>query len=200
MQNLQNIFDPLADGTSTNEFLKNDIYYFHDIQDLIYIWQVAVDDSGNPLNSYTGNSGIVSVNSDGELVIKNTSSNSFNITVNGYPDDEKDNKLFTHAFAPVNGSVAAGGKAISQPMNAAVHTTSLDVFDSLGSKHTLTFHFRKTHTSDNPNDPTVWKWYAEVPAPSTLEQPANGYVKFNDDGSINSYTPPSLIFTRITAN
>jgi flagellar hook protein FlgE len=194
LNKLQNIFEPLGSGTSTNTFKKNDIYYFHDIQDLAYIWQLAIDDSGDPLNSTTGNSGIVSINEDGKLTIKNTSLNSFNITVTGYPDDDKDNQLFTDAFSPINGSIAAGGTALTQAMNAAIHTTSIDVFDSLGSKHTLTVHFRKTHTSDNPNDPTVWKWYAEVPAPSTLDQPANGYVKFNPDGSINSFNPPSLIF------
>jgi flagellar hook protein FlgE len=184
------------DGTNAEsmQFYKNDVYYFHDIQDLTYLWQMAVDDSGDPANSPTGNKGIVSINSDGKLTIQNTSSNSFNINVAGYPDDSKDNKLFTDAFSPINGSLAAGGTALSQAMNAATHTTSIDVFDSLGSKHTLTLHFRKTHTSDNPNDPTVWKWYAEVPEPSTLTQPASGYVKFNPDGSINSYNPPSLIF------
>ena len=194
LDNLQNIFEPLGASTSTDTFMKNDVYYFHDIQDLAYIWQLAVDASGDPLNSTTGNSGIVSINEDGQLTVKNTSSNSFNITVSGYPDDDKDNKLFTDAFSPINGSVAAGGTALTQTMNAATHTTSIDVFDSLGSKHTLTLHFRKTHTSENPNDPTVWKWYAEVPAPGTLDQPAYGYVKFNPDGSINSYNPPSLIF------
>jgi len=194
LDKLQAIFSPLGNGTATNEFRKNDTYYFHDIQDLVYIWQLAVDASGDPLNSTTGNSGIVSINDDGQLTIKNTSSNSFNIEISGYPDDEKDNQLFTDAFSPINGSVAAGGITLTQSMNAAVHTTSIDVFDSLGSKHTLTLHFRKTHTSESPNDPTVWKWYAEAPAPSTLDQPAYGYVKFNPDGSINSYNPPSLIF------
>jgi len=79
-------------------------------------------------------------------------------------------------------------------MNAATHTTSLDIFDTLGSKHTLTIHYRKTHTSTAANDPTVWKFYADVPKPSTLSNPANGYVKFNPDGSLNSFNPPSLIF------
>jgi flagellar hook protein FlgE len=194
LEKLQQIFDPLASGTQTDTFYKNDTYYFHDIQDLAYIWQLAVDDSGDPLNSNSGNKGIVSINENGKLNIKNTSANSFNIKLSGYPDDEKGNRLFTDAFSPLNGSLAAGGEALSQSLNAATHTTSLDVFDSLGSKHTLTIHFRKTHTSENPNDPTVWKWYAEVPAPATLDQPAFGYVKFNPDGSINTYNPPSLIF------
>ncbi|EDM23016.1 flagellar hook-basal body complex protein [Caminibacter mediatlanticus] len=192
---LAKIMDGLdGNGGETQEFYKNDTYYFHDIQDLAFIWQLAVDASGDPLNSTTGNSGIVSISQNGELQVKNTSPNSFNINIAGYPSDEQDNQLFTDTFSPINGTVAAGGTAFTQSMNAAVHTTSMDIFDSLGAKHTLTFHFRKTHTSTGPNDPTVWKWYAEVPEPSTLDQPAYGYVKFNSDGSINSYNPPSLIF------
>ncbi len=191
---LAKIMDGLdGDGGETQTFYKNDTYYFHDIQDLAHIWQMAVDASGDPSNSTTKNSGVVSIDDKGELSIQNTSPSSFNITVSGYPQDQ-DNKLFTEAFSPINGTVASGGTALSQTMNAAVHTTSMDIFDSLGAKHTLTLHFRKMHTSTSPNDPTVWNWYAEVPAPSTLDQPAFGYVKFNSDGSINSFNPPSLIF------
>jgi len=183
------------DGTNdkTHEFRKNDIYYFHDIADLENLWQMAVDDSGDPLNSASNQSGIVTLD-DGKLSIENTSSNSFNISVSGYPDEEHDNDKLTDAFSAVNGTVSAGGTAKAQALEAATHTTSIDVFDSLGSKHTLTVHYRKTHTSTAANDPTVWKFYAEVPEPSTLDNPASGYVKFNPDGSLNSYNPPSLIF------
>jgi len=184
------------DGTNadTLEFRKNDIYYFHDISDLENIWQMAVDDSGDPLNSTSGNSGTVTV-IDGKLSITNSSSNSFNINITGgYPDNEHDNQKFTDTFSAINGTVSAGGSALAQPLNSATHTTSIDVFDSLGSKHTLTMHYRKTHTSTSANDPTVWKFYGDVPTPSTLDNPANGYVKFNPDGSLNSYNPPSLMF------
>ncbi len=192
---LQAIFSGLDNsGASTKLIKKNDIYYFHDIEDLVHLWQMAIDDSGDPLNSTTQNSGTVDINKDGKIQIQNTSPNSFNISVNGYPANGEDNQLFTEAFSPINGSLAAGGVATTQNMNAATHTTSIDVFDSLGSKHTLTLHFRKWHTSTNPNDPTVWKWYAEVPAPSTLDQPAYGDIKFNPDGSLKSFNPPSLIF------
>jgi len=177
----------------TFDFKKNDIYYFHDIADLENLWQMAVDDSGDSLNSTSGNSGIVDIQ-DGKVSIKNTSSNSFNISVNAYPDEEHDNDKFTDAFSSVNGTVSAGGTAKAQALNAATHTTSMDIFDSLGSKHTLTMHYRKTHTSTASNDPTIWKFYAEVPEPSSLDNPANGYVKFNSDGSLNSFNPPSLIF------
>jgi len=183
------------DGTNdkTSEFKKNDVYYFHDIADLENLWQMAVDDSGDSLNSTSGNSGIVTLK-DGKVAVTNTSANAFNISIEPYPDEDHDNDKFTESFSAVNGTVSAGGTAQSKELDAATHTTSLDIFDSLGSKHTLTMHYRKTHTSENPNDPTEWKFYAEVPEPSTLDNPANGYVKFNPDGSLNSYNPPSLIF------
>jgi len=197
--NFDSMFKKLSksQGGVTDQYMKKDTYYFNNIEDLRHLWQLAVDDSNNPTNDTNANTqktkGIVTINEDGKLTVKNNSDSSFNINVTGYPDNN-DNELFTQAFSPVNGTLATGGIALSQGMNAATHTTSMDVFDSLGSKHTLTLHFRKAHTSTNPNDPTVWKWYAETPEPSTLDQPSNGYVKFNPDGSINSFNPPSLIF------
>jgi len=195
--NMDNILEAL-NGSNTSSLVMNkrDTYYFHNIQDLTYIWQLALDDSNNPLsnqNASEGTKGIATINEDGKFEIINTSPNSFNIFVKGYPEGQ-DNQLFTDAFSPINGTLATGAVALSQPINAAIHTTSIDIFDSLGSKHTLTLHFRKYHTSTNPNDPTTWKWYAEVPAPATLDQPAFGEIKFNPDGSIKAFNPPSLIF------
>jgi len=197
LANMDSILKNL-DGSSTSSLVmqKRDTYYFHNIEDLVHDWQLALDDANNPLNDAQASDtpkGIATINSDGKLQIQNTSPNSFNINISGYPNDQ-DNKLFTDAFSPLNGTLAAGGIGLTQPMNAASHTTSIDIFDSLGSKHTLTLHFRKVHTSTNPNDPTTWKWYAEVPEPSTLDQPAYGDIKFNPDGSLNSFNPPSLIF------
>jgi len=191
------IFEPLGDKDATNVFQKRDKYYFHNIEDLVNLWQMAIDDSNDPLsneNATNDSKATAFINNDGKITIKNTSPASFGIEVNGYPNDDLDNELFTESFVSLNGTLAAGGSAYSQPINAATHTTSLDIFDSLGSKHTLTFHFRKTHTSENPNDPTVWKWYADVPAPSTIDDPAYGEVKFNSDGSLQSINPPSLVF------
>ena len=195
LDRLATIFDGLdGTGSATQAFYKSDVYYFHDTQDLINIWQFAVDDSGDPLNTNSGQSGIVSIDSDGKLSVENTGTTSFNINVGSYPSDDNDNDKFTNAMNALGGTLASGGIAKSQAMNAATHTTSIDVFDSLGSKHTLTLHFRKTHTSENPNDPTTWNFYAEAPAPASLSNPAYGTVKFNPDGSLNSFTPESVIF------
>jgi flagellar hook protein FlgE len=183
-------------GTQSDPFMKKDTYYFHDIQDLVNIWQMAIDDSNDPTGNQNAVNNVkakVGINSDGKITVTNISGQSFNISVSGYPQDQ-DNQLFTEAFSPINGTVANGGVAASQAINAAVHVTSMDIFDSLGAKHTITFHFRKTHTSEVPADPTVWKWYADVPAPSTIDNPAYGDVKFNPDGSLKAVNPPSIIF------
>ena len=183
-------------GGETKQFAKKDTYYFNNIEDLVHLWQLSIDDSNNPkndANATENTKGIVTINSDGKLQVTNTSPTSYNINISGYPNGQ-DNQLFTDAFSPLNGTLAAGGVGVTQAMNAATHTTSIDIFDSLGSKHTLTLHFRKSHTSTNPNDPTTWKWYAEVPEPSSLDPKQYGYIKFNPDGSLNSFNPPSLIF------
>jgi len=197
LANMDSILSGLdGDNTKTLAMDKRDTYYFHDIQDLAYIWQLALDDSNDPYNnqnSSNGNKGIATINKDGKLTIQNTSPSSFNISLSGYPNNQ-DNQLFTDAFSSLNGTIAAGSVASTQPINEATHTTSIDIFDSLGAKHTLTLHFRKYHTSTNPNDPTTWKWYAEVPEPATLNQPAYGDIKFNSDGSLKSFNPPNLIF------
>jgi len=195
------VFDELisgldGDNRTSKEFYKNDIYYFHDIQDLTYLWQRAIDDSNDATanqNAVNQTKGIVTVNENGKIEIKNTAGISFNISTDGYPKD-LDNPLFTEIFTSLNGTVASGGVTNSQAINAAIHTTSIDIFDSLGSKHTLTIHFRKAHTSTSPNDPSIWRWYAEVPEPADLENPSYGEIKFNPDGSVNSYSPETIVF------
>jgi len=194
--NFDSIIKTLGDSSSSKPIYKKDTYYFHDIQDLVNLWKFAIDDSNDPSgnqNAVDKEKANVYINDDGKISIKNVSGQSFNISVSGYPDGQ-DNKLFTDAFSPINGTVANGGIAATQAINSAVHVTSLDIFDSLGSKHTVTFHFRKHYTSTSPDKPTVWKWYAEVPEPASLANPANGDVMFNPDGSLKAVNPPSLIF------
>ncbi len=187
---LDNIFDVLANSTSTNEFRKNDVYYFNNIQDLANIWQIAIDDAGDPANSQKTLSGISYIE-DGKIKILNTSPVSFATTVKGYPE-LKDNQLFTETMNPLNGLIAANSTISSNEMNAATHTASVEIYDSLGSKHTLSIHFRKSHTATNADDLSQWKWYADVPAPADISYPSFGDVKFNSDGSVAAINPTQL--------
>ena len=192
LNNLNAIFDPLEGGTSTNTFYKKDVYYFHDIQDLSNLWQLAIDDADDKLNSPTDVKAVVRINDNGKIELKNVGTQTITTSVKGYPAEGQDNATFTTMMSTLGGISAPSSALTSQQFNAAVHTTSMDVYDSLGSKHTLTIHFRKAHTSTSPTDSTKWNWWVEVPEPATIKQPSFGSLTFNPDGSIKGVTPTNI--------
>jgi flagellar hook-basal body protein len=89
--------------------------------------------------------------------------------------------------------VASGSVAFSQSFNAATHSSSIDVFDSLGTKHTLRAEFRKYSASE-------WKMEITVPDPAVIntQLPYNlvaGSVTFTDEGALSQSNPPSISMT-----
>lgn len=111
-----------------------------------------------------------------------------------------DNTRFTTSMSALNSVLPAGttGKAFSQAFNAATHSSSIDIYDSLGSKHTLRTEFRKT-ALDNTTGST-WSMIVSVPLPATIDTvaPTNekvGSVRFNNDGSLATYNPPNVSFS-----
>jgi flagellar hook protein FlgE len=193
LQNLSQLFSSLGGaGTSTGLMRKNDTYYFTDTQDLVNLYQDAIDDAADPLNSNIKHEANVSLSDEGRLLVKNTGSTSFSIATSGYPDELNSNQLFRSAMTTLSGQIGANSTSFSERMFAATHSTSVDVFDSAGSRHTLTFNFRKESTSQENASPTVWNWYVEAPNPSTFEHPASGKISFNLDGSLQSFTPPAV--------
>ncbi len=91
-------------------------------------------------------------------------------------------------------------EAFSQAFNAATHSSSIDVYDSLGSKHTVRMAFRKTKVD---GETSKWDMTVTVPEPGVINQnttvsPANeirGNIRFNADGSFLDKTPPSIIYS-----
>jgi flagellar hook protein FlgE len=71
-------------------------------------------------------------------------------------------------------------------------TTSMNVFDSLGARHTLNFFFTKTAAN-------TWDYHVGVDghdidpntSPGTLNVIANGTLEFNEDGSLKSAPDPA---------
>ena len=111
-----------------------------------------------------------------------------------------ENVRFSSSMKALNAvlPVAGGGKAYSQSFNAATHSSSIDVFDSLGSKHTLRMEFRKV--SMDTNTGSSWDMTITVPEPGTIDTVApynqkTGSVKFNNDGSLSTFDPPNIFFT-----
>lgn len=144
----------------------------------------------------------VTVNSNGRFEIQNEEDNDgtsepITIAVTNYSDSVavSTNVLFGNTFSALNTSLAEGttSTASTTKINAATHTSSIDVFDSLGAKHTLTITFRK-------NDINQWIWSAKIPEPGLIVGHPDsrdnvyegGTVTFNSDGSLKGYNPPTL--------
>jgi len=111
-----------------------------------------------------------------------------------------ENTRFTRNMEALNSVLPAGttGKAFSQSFNAATHSSSIDIFDSLGSKHTLRMEFRKV--SVDATTGSTWNMVVSVPPPATIDTiaPTNektGSIRFNNDGSLATYNPPNVSFS-----
>ena len=77
--------------------------------------------------------------------------------------------------------------------------STTEVYDSLGSKHTLRFQYTKTGFTETGG--TEWSVTITVPEPGDINlgvSPKNvvtGSIKFNSDGSLATYTPRNLTYT-----
>lgn len=174
---------PAADSTSIGQTKS-----FHSTEDLRAFMQWEAQ-------AASGNAGTtVTVNSDGKYVLGNAGGGATIVTavtsiegggtVNPSP-------LFTQTFNALEGSLPTGASTkVSQAVNAATHATSTDIYDSLGSKHTITFSFRKESQS-------TWSWSATIPQPADFGTAGNnmfqtGTVQFNSNGSLSSINPQSI--------
>ncbi|WP_035587585.1 flagellar hook protein FlgE [Hippea jasoniae] len=122
----------------------------------------------------------------GEIVIQNNSTDDHVIGA-----VHSNNIKFATIMGTLSGLVNSGGKVASQPFEAAVHTTSIDVYDSLGNKHTVTFTFRKA-SYDPVTKHTTWSWKATVPTPGSVSND-NGIVQFDQTGRLVYLSSPLAI-------
>ena len=148
--------------------------------------KIIVDEQGKFQIKNTGGA-----DDDYDINLKITSLTSSNIT---------ENSRFTRNMEALNSVLPAGsgGTAYSQSFNAATHSSSIDVFDSLGSKHTLRTEFRKTAVDTATG--STWTLKLSVPEPATIDTIApynekTGSVRFNNDGSLATYNPPNISFS-----
>jgi flagellar hook protein FlgE len=111
-----------------------------------------------------------------------------------------ENTRFTTAVAALQGTLNSGsGIRTSQNVYAASHASSIDVYDSLGSKHTVRFEFTKTGFTEDGG--TEWSVLVSVPEPGDINLgsfPKNivtGSISFNSDGSLATFSPTNLTYT-----
>ena len=151
------------------------------------------------------NAGVeVTVNEHGQFQFKNpemANAKDMNIAVTGLTNATKnvtENVKFTASMAPVSGSLSAGGAIrVTDNLNMAAHSSSTDLYDSLGTKHNVKMDFIKRGYTENGG--TEWTMVIQVAEPNSINtvEPRNvvtGYVRFNPDGSLATYSPASITF------
>lgn len=196
---------------------------FHTTEDLRELlqrdarWGVDYDGDGTLENYNVGGANAgqdanplveVVVEQDGRFKITNpkgTDSKDMTFKVTGYSNEANKiatNDKFTAMFSALDGNFNAGNnEKYSQDMYLSAHTASIEIFDSLGTRHELTVQFTKqTKTADGGAE---WSIIISVPEPAEINfsgdgAPGNivvGNLKFGNDGSLQSYTPNVLNFT-----
>ena len=154
-------------------------------------------DDGDDTDDTTGNipPGTANTNAD-------ANDHNMNLTVTGLSNAANnitENVKFTASMAPLSGSLSSGNATrVTDSLNMAAHSSSTDLFDSLGTKHNIKIDFVKRGYT--PNGGTEWTMVIQVAEPNRINQdgePANvitGYVRFNPDGSLATYSPASITF------
>lgn len=194
---------------------------FHTTEDLRELmqrdarWAVDYDGDGAIENYVNGGTQVgedsnaaveVVVEKDGRFKITNpTGGKDMTFKVTGYSNEAEKiatNDKFTAIFSALDGNFNAGNnEKFSQDMYLSAHTASIEIFDSLGTRHELTVQFAKeTKTADGGAE---WSIIISVPEPAEINfsgdgAPGNivvGNLKFGNDGSLQSYTPNVINFT-----
>ena len=189
------------DSTSSNATL-NAHKTFTTIAELREAMEVQAQD---PDGNGTNNNIQIKVNDQGKFELTNPGGHAedydINLQITGLSATGlTENTRFTTNMTAMNAvlPVGSGGKAFSQSFNAATHSSSIDVFDSLGSKHTVRTEFRKTALDTTTG--STWAMRITVPEPATIDTVApynqkDGTVRFNNDGSMATYNPPNIAFS-----
>jgi len=196
--------DPNLENTTQAGAGKNgrDIFYFTTTEDLRNQLQKDADN--------VSKGATVEVTSDGKISVSNKNGDkSLVIDVGDVTDGVTTaNDRFTRTMQGMSGTLPAGSNGVrqTQGITAATHSASIDVFDSLGTKHTVKIDFKKE--SVNPTTGSSWKVMVSVPEPGVInssvsnpplpgEKPnmLEGQVTFTSDGALSSFIPSSITYT-----
>ncbi|MBX2747859.1 flagellar hook protein FlgE [Campylobacter jejuni] len=222
----QNYYNAVMNGS----LLNTDIRTFHTTEDLRELLQrdarygVDYDGSGKFAAADVNENVKVVVNSSGAFSLTNVNKTSnsptltapggqgplnfgphnMNFNITAYTDERgtvSTNDAFTKIFKGLDGSFPAGNQVKqSELLKLSAFSAGLEIYDSLGSKHTLEVQFvKQSTTQDGGNE---WQMIIRVPEPAEInttgEGPNNiivGTARFNNDGSLANYTPKTINFS-----
>lgn len=170
----------------------------YDANDINQAVKVVVTENGNFAISNANETSTIPANA----ATTNPKNMSFNITA--YSNKQgtvSTNDAFTKIFKAFDGVLTVGGQIKeSEQLKLSAFSAGLEIYDSLGSKHTLEVQFvKQSTTQDGGNE---WQMIIRVPEPAEInttgEGPNNiivGTARFNNDGSLASYTPRTINFS-----
>ncbi|HEG2605267.1 TPA: flagellar hook protein FlgE [Campylobacter jejuni] len=221
----KNYYDAVINGS----LLNTDARTFHTTEDLRELLQrdarygVDYDGSGTFAAADVNENVKVVVNSSGAFSITNVNEtttsptlvtggqgalqfkpHNMNFNITAYTDEKgtvSTNDAFTKIFKGLDGSFPAGNQVKqSELLKLSAFSAGLEIYDSLGSKHTLEVQFvKQSTTQDGGNE---WQMIIRVPEPAEInttgEGPNNiivGTARFNNDGSLSNYTPRTINFS-----
>lgn len=177
----------------------------YDADDINQAVKVVVTENGNFSISNANQTSTIPVGAGhGQGQAQTTNAKNMNFNVTAYTDalgKVSTNDAFTKIFKAFDGVQTVGSqKKESEQLKLSAFSAGLEIYDSLGSKHTLEVQFvKQSTTQDGGNE---WQMIIRVPEPAEInatgEGPNNivvGTARFNNDGSLASYNPKTLNFS-----
>lgn len=173
-----------------------------DANDINQAVKVVVTENGNFAISNANETSTIPAGAGAGAATTNPKNMSFNITA--YSNKQgtvSTNDAFTKIFKAFDGPLVIGNQIKeSEQLKLSAFSAGLEIYDSLGSKHTLEVQFvKQSTTQDGGNE---WQMIIRVPEPAEInttgEGPTNiivGTARFNNDGSLANYTPRTINFS-----
>lgn len=176
----------------------------HDVDDINQNVKVVVTENGNFAISNAKENSTIPPNAGAGNTAATTTPKDMSFNITAYSNKQgtvSTNDAFTKIFKAFDGVLTVGGQIKeSEQLKLSAFSAGLEIYDSLGSKHTLEVQFvKQSTTQDGGNE---WQMIIRVPEPAEInttgEGPTNiivGTARFNNDGSLANYTPKTINFS-----
>ncbi|EKP0483154.1 flagellar hook protein FlgE [Campylobacter coli] len=175
-----------------------------DANDINQAVKVVVTENGNFAISNANETSTIPANAGAGAATATTNPKNMSFNITAYSNKQgtvSTNDAFTKIFKAFDGVLTVGGQIKeSEQLKLSAFSAGLEIYDSLGSKHTLEVQFvKQSTTQDGGNE---WQMIIRVPEPAEInttgEGPNNiivGTARFNNDGSLANYTPRTINFS-----
>lgn len=175
-----------------------------DANDINQAVKVVVTENGNFAISNANETSTIPANAGAGANAATTDPKNMSFNITAYSNKQgtvSTNDAFTKIFKAFDGPLVIGNQIKeSEQLKLSAFSAGLEIYDSLGSKHTLEVQFvKQSTTQDGGNE---WQMIIRVPEPAEInttgEGPTNiivGTARFNNDGSLASYTPRTINFS-----